>query len=535
MSKQSRHKGKHPDRNPPRKSGFQWEKWLKTHRHIWLPALLGLYFLLGLAHFQTELSTIGDNAQFVVLAKALATGEGFREINSPLQPIHRKFPIGFPALLAIFYPFFHLNPLGYKIVVFLFSILGMGLIYRWFEDEPAVFLFPLLLLLVLNLKIHEYNSLILSEVPFLTFVVLGFVLFREWERRKKHLHFIFALLSFGVAYYLRSAGLVLFPAVIIYLLIRKNYRLVIEGALFAALLVAPWQIWLSTHGGSSYLNQLLMKNPYSPALGKISLAELFTQRLPNNAISYFLTFFPETILPVFKQYQGQQPTLFGLLGFLLSGAVLSGFLLNFWKRWDLKGWYFLGTLGTIALWPEVWASERFIFGIIPLILFYFLYAIHRLSRKLAGKGSPHAFFNFTVATYLVLLLLLHLNFRNPQTIYYSDWQNYRQCARWIKTHTPTEAVVSCRKPYLAYLWSNRRTVGIPRTSNDREVYRRFETNRVTHIIYDLFFWSATTRRYLTPVIQSHRKDFKIVYALKQPDTFVLEFLPGKKFLEPQKE
>ncbi len=508
-----------------------WEKWIGLHRFPLMLVLLGLYLLLGVAHFQTQLSTIGDNAQFVVLAKALATGEGYREINSPHQPFHRKYPIGFPLLLAAFYPVFTLHPLGYKIVIFLISLVGMWLLYRWFEDEPVTLFFPFLLSITLNLKIHEYNSLILSETPFLTAVALGFVWFRKWERHPQLGYFLLGLGSFGMAYYLRSVGVVLFPAVIIYLLVHRRYRWAGIGLLCSLLLLTPWQIWLLIHGGSNYLQQLMMRNPYSPDLGNISLKELFLWRFPKNLSEYLLTFFPETLLPIFKRWQVLYPLPFELLGLLFSYTILSGFVLNFWKRWDLKGWYFLGTLGVIFFWPEVWASERFIFGIIPLILYYFLWALRSFSHRIKLLRRPNAVFFLLTGLYFVVLIYLHSNYHNPQTLYFSDWQNYRECARWIKQNTPPEAVIACRKPYLAYLWSNRRTVGIPRTSDDDKVYRRFEENRVTHLIFDTFYWSNTTVRYLTPVIEAHPEDFEILYLVTNPDTFVMQFLPGKRFLK----
>ena len=45
-----------------------------------------------------------------------------------------------------------------------------------------------------------------------------------------------------------------------------------------------------------------------------------------------------------------------------------------------------------------------------------------------------------------------------------------------------------------------------------------------YVVLDNFFWTATSARYLYPAIMSHPERFKIVYSLRNPDTFILEFL-----------
>ena len=51
-----------------------WPEWLTSHKYKVLLAIIVLYVLLGIVHFQTELSIIGDNAQLLILGKALSGG-----------------------------------------------------------------------------------------------------------------------------------------------------------------------------------------------------------------------------------------------------------------------------------------------------------------------------------------------------------------------------------------------------------------------------------------------------------------------------
>jgi hypothetical protein len=497
--------------------------WLETHKKDVLLLVFIVYVLSGIVHFSTELSTIGDNAQFIILGQSLAEGKGYKPINLPTPTGHTKYPFGFPALLALFYPLFHLNYLGYKIVVFLFSIATFYFLFKWLNSYPVYLLFSFLFLMALNLKYLEYSSLILSETPFLFFLVLGFYYFRQFDKSAKTYHFIIGILSWGIAYYMRTIGIVLFPALFLYLLFRKEYKWVIATILLTIVIITPWQLWTNMHGGISYLKALQMKNPYSPHLGKTSFSEIITQRIPLNFKGYFFSFIPETLFTVFKT---QKFMFRDLLGALLTLSVIAGFLFDFWKKWDLKGWYFLGTMGVVLLWPEVWMGERFLFGIIPLILFYFIYFFYRIIKKSSRseKMQSQLFLGVT-AVLLVLLLIMQFDFTNPQTQYSPDWINYKQAMIWLKHNASPDEVICCRKPYLGYLWSGKKTIGVPAILDQNEMYKIFNSSGVTYLLYDGFYWSSTARRYLGPIIQKNQSDFTIVYALDNPPTYVLKFKP----------
>ena len=65
-----------------------------------VPVLLGVLaaVLCGLL-FSPVLSTIGDNAQYVVLGKSLLAGKGLTHINDPNSKPHTKYPFMFPLML----------------------------------------------------------------------------------------------------------------------------------------------------------------------------------------------------------------------------------------------------------------------------------------------------------------------------------------------------------------------------------------------------------------------------------------------------
>ena len=63
---------------------------------IFVTAALGM----GLLFFDVKLSLSGDNAEFVILGRALAAGKGLVYLNNPALPPGTKYPPGFPTILA---------------------------------------------------------------------------------------------------------------------------------------------------------------------------------------------------------------------------------------------------------------------------------------------------------------------------------------------------------------------------------------------------------------------------------------------------
>ena len=129
---------------------------------------------------------------------------------------------------------------------------------------------------------------------------------------------------------------------------------------------------------------------------------------------------------------------------------------------------------------------------------------------------------FTFLILLIPTLWAQLNFKNPQTQYTPDWRNYFAAAEWVKANTPPETIVACRKPYLFYIRSTRKTVKFKFSKNAREIFDDFRKKKASLLIYDGFFWSGTTRRYLGPVIRKYPARFAVLKEYQNPPTYILK-------------
>src|ERR1700692_3909863 len=77
----------------------EWAFWRVAFVSLCGVALFGTapLYLMSLSSY---LSTEGDNAIYIILAKALATGHGFTNIQGPTPRIESQYPFVFPLLLA---------------------------------------------------------------------------------------------------------------------------------------------------------------------------------------------------------------------------------------------------------------------------------------------------------------------------------------------------------------------------------------------------------------------------------------------------
>jgi len=485
---------------------------------------LSLLIFTTIGHFQAQLSTIGDNAQFLTLAESLVKGRGYEYANFPYSLPSTKYPFGYPFLLAPLFLLFNYHTfIGYKIFSLLLTWGSLYFVYKLFENEKTLLANIVILLTALNLLILEYSSLILSEIPYLFFSLWGLVLFQKWEKNRNIRSFLVALLIIGIAYYMRSIGIVFGGALLLYFAVRKEIKFLLIGSAVLVILALPWNIWTQIHGGSSYFHQLISKNPYSPYLGTVSLSDM-VQRAIFNFKGYFFSYIPDVYLPDFinftrKLSQGQSI----FLGVLLIIPLLVGYFVRLVRKRSLMEFYLLGYMGTLLLWPEVWLTNRFLVGIVPFIIFYFLLGFREIPILLKWQSSiSKPLLQFVFLILLIPTLWGQLNFQNAQTIYTSDWKNYFAAAEWVKNNTSPETIVACRKPYLFYIRSTRKTVKFKFSRKAEEILDDFRKKKVDILIYDGFFRFATTRRYLGPVIRKYPNRFAVLKEYQNPPTYILK-------------
>jgi hypothetical protein len=232
-----------------------------------------------------------------------------------------------------------------------------------------------------------------------------------------------------------------------------------------------------------------------------------------------------------------------VLAHLTLALVFIGLLRVFFSPLRITAIYVMLYAAILIVWPI--ANERRIVNIFPFLALFAIEGLGALVR-LFDHRHPHSFFailrtpgggataglsakrRMLVWVFVAILALPNLWYRYTMpptgTVKGRDWSNFYSCADWVRMNTPSDAVVLNRKQELFYLRSKRRGCMYPFTHDVDKIMEFMRDKKVTHVVYDNFGWTRTTAKYLYPVIASHPDHFRVVYALKGPDTFILEFV-----------
>ena len=513
-----------------------FERFNAVSKWVYLPVLFFTFISFYNQSFDKKVDLNGDNVSYYILSQAIADGEGFTNIHQPQQTAHNHYPPGYPFILATASTLFTDNIDFLKKVNGFFLILSIGLIFFIVLEitENTHLAFVVSLFCILNYHLLRYSVIMMSEVPFLFFstLVLWLLLKTDFEKAiKTNYTFLGLVLVLAATYYIRSTGLALFGGIALFLLIKKHwsYLIGLVGGFIA--LILPWFIRSQSLGGSSYAKQLVRKNPYRPELGTMELSDWFT-RFWENLQRYITREIPSGLFNYIStpQYKEEITTEEWVIGLLILAVILFG-LFRLKRFFYILLFYFGASFAILLLWPDVWYGIRFVLPLIPFLLFLFTYGLQQLFVLIAQLAKNQKF--QTAAFYLPLFLVVFVpSYTEPlekleligKANYTKAYNNYFNLAKWIRINTESDAVTSCRKGQLFYLYSKKPTVGYLNTLNAEELVEDLAEKGVDYVVIDQLGYSSTGR-YLVPAAQKYTAKFQVIQHLKDPDTYLCKFNP----------
>ncbi len=510
-------------------------------------AFIGVYsFILFLTFFKLNKSTFdekldmgGDNAAYYIYGKAIAQGEGYVTVNMAKPQPTNHFPPGYPAMVASVMKVFGDDILTIKNTNRILFILSVFLLFYAFTQMGfnLHLSFGSVFLLLLNHHFLRSSTIMMSEVPFVFFNALCLIsltkvakdpekpLYKDWAL------YILILTSLA-AYYIRTQGIAIVPAVLIYFGFKKEFK---RAAIFLGgfiLGVLPWSI-RNAGTKSSYVSSIYKINPYRPELGEMGIGDLIT-RIGNNFQRYTCIEIPSCSFTFLgsNEYNRTDGYTSGewIVGLVIIGLVLFGIIRN--KKFLMLLLCYLGAnVAIFMLWPDVWFGVRFILPIAPLVIvltgsgaYELIVLLHsKINTKIPKTSLPY-----------ICLLLPLLGFKFTDDIdqvkktaegqYHPAFQRYFDIAEWVKGNTPDSSIVSCRKGNLFYLHADRKVTGFANSLNQQDVIDHLIENSVDYVVVDQLGYSSTGR-YLIPAIQKNPEKFTKVQQLKNPDTYLFKFEP----------
>lgn len=455
---------------------------------------------------------IVDDAWYVLLAKALATGQGYTLINSPTPGITPFYAPAFPALLSIFYrisPNFPANLWLLKLV----SMAGVGwLTFINFNRECEL---PKYVSLGLALATTIYPALVflatssvMSECVYTLLLVAAVLLIERAVRDGKMGWGLKYLLPAGglagLAVLTRPVGLGLIAAAIIYLLKERLPRQALILVAGIAVLVGPWMIYSRRHAPTPaqraeqganivqpYEKQFWQRTPGQPLSGTIT-AEDLPERIWNNlseiakydfgGLAFYSLFRP--LEPGERIRIGSEGRMvsFAVLALALAGYIFVVFFVR--RRLTLAELVVPLSFGVTLLWG--WEQYRLMLPLVPFLLFYILMGAVALAfgyQTLAVDKTGRAqVITMHVAAWMFALVNLYGNYKyidkkyDPVPEYRLQWiRSFDENASFINRSAEIaakDAVIATQNPALFHLLSGRKTVALDDPAGSWETWNR---------------------------------------------------------------
>ena len=449
-----------------------WRRW---------PQFLGFgVFLVGLwAQGDALVGVFYDDGIYVVLAKALATGEGYRNIHLPGSPPGVHYPFLYPAALSLLWrlwPSFPANVALFQLLdsaalaVAAWAIALHARRLEWpaavqYVALPAGFLaFPLLTVVGVRF----------SEPLFLALWATSLLAVDRDDVTERHA--LVAGLLAGLATLTRTIGVAVIGGVVVALWVRRRRRPSITAAVAGGVVLLPWFAWLLAHPGAVDPRIASNYGTYLDAAGQAGILGL----LPgiNLGVLGPLARLALPAVPGAIWY----PLAVLLFGVLLRGAVSA------WRRVPAFALSLAFYVIVVALWP--YASDRFVWILAPWAALLGLGGGWLLWRR----GAPA---RWVVATLAVAVSAGYL----PREAVSLGGRGFVGAAEGISApfrlllpsitaETPPETVVAVSDEALVYLYSGRRAVPSylfrwqgrrtdPLTADESVAY--FCENGVTHL------------------------------------------------------
>ena len=467
-----------------------------------IPAAICLY--LYSAHFRAA-GLFHDDGIYIVNAKSLYEGTGYRIASLPDSPPQTKYPPVFPLILSLIWhinPYFPENIMLMRLFSALCAVLVLPLAWRYLRLKSSYTLLPALLFLsalAFNPYFAFFSGQVMSEVPFTLFSLASIVLFLRYERHGNKTSLYGSLLLATVAFYTRTIGIALFVSFLLWFLCQRRLKSSLWVLTFIFFTTIPWFYWayksapatnsLVTAWYSSYLSWFLMTAqsisydiPFitrhlgiimfrTPAL----LCQSIGVELPSVMFAVFFWFF-----------------------------FLVGMLNQFRRSPSVDTFYLLITFVIVAVWSPGLDTTRFLFPALPVVLFHLMDGIMTVKEDLAALS--HRFRNLVRPLWLIGVAALLAGIfvvgipRTPGlirgTIFNSEplFQCMEEAGKWIDDNTKKGDVIASHLDPLVYLLSGRQAVNVAwgnytaflqdpeKYYNEDDIIGAFKKYRISHLL-----------------------------------------------------
>ncbi len=469
------------------------DQWLKLAAIVAILLFVVIYWM----RLDRVFGMLLDDAWYLLLAKSLATGQGYTLINSPSPGIVPIYPPAFPFLLSLLYRLWPQFPENLSLLKLLsvVSMFGAGLaIYSYYRRERK--LSPLMALAIASATVFcpslvfLATSAVMSESLFLLCLVMTVMLIERGVQGGMEKNLLRCLLPAAffaaLAFLTRSASVAMIAAVILYLLKKRLIKPAIIFVFVVGLIAGPWVIYSRMNAPTPeqmaevnnyivvpYSKQFWQKIAGFEIYGENTLSEIPGRTL-GKAWEIFGTDFGRMfVAPLFEALTTTQNWIeetgnSGLiLSLLLSLLTLLGFFHAVRSEITLAEMAIFFSFLMIVIWPG--ELFRQVLPYLPFLLFYLALSVKGIRSFYPGlKAFAHPQKTMFALLGLILAINLYGNFsyliklfgsplERPATI--RIYEENAEMLKWVRERVSQDGVVATANPPLVHLLTGHKTVG----------------------------------------------------------------------------
>lgn len=410
-----------------------------------------------------------DDGIYVITAKALAQGQGYRLTYLPHAPIQTKYPILYPAILAVFWklwPAFPDNLLLMKWFSLLCGAAAIGLSYlyavRFGYFSRSIAASAGLICATSPIFLY-FSTQTLSEIPFILLVIPALWAFeaqREEPSYGRLGQFLVGVLL-ALPFLCRTVGVTLVVAALVIQYYRS--RTLRWMALGAAVVMLPWVIWMAA--GLGTWNRDPISGYYTDYVswwaamdGALAL-RIIWQNLVNILISSAVV-----SLEGFTNLLRSLHSWAQLFLTIFMGAIPLIVLISKLRTRRLLPFFLMAYFGLILLWP--WYPIRFLVPILPFLVGYFFQGLSNSIRRWKWNKS------YLLAVGLIFLVaanvtLLYQHGQVAEKFLYpystlpkspASWDSFTNIFHWLQTQSQPDDVIASMEDPMIFLYTGRRAI-----------------------------------------------------------------------------
>ena len=435
-----------------------------------------------------------DFALYIAHARNLAEGKPYAATSYVYNPAFAEmsppaYPPGYPVLLAPVYALFGLNFTAMKVLnILLFAAFVLLCPLGFRRQLPPVALVVLTILIAFHPEFWKLRDDIITEMPFLLFLYAALFAMNTWVGPDQPTLSLPRAVGIGVLMFwasaIRTVGILLVPSLLLAELVtyrRVRWRTLLVLGVCLGLKVLQTMVF---GGEGGYLDQVT------------GLATAAVRNLRLNAGAY-LSLWHNGV-----SRWGQ----FGLAA-LVSGLALVGYVVRCCKGATVLEIFPVVYTPVILAWPA-FQGNRFMLPLVPLILFFALVGAITCAEALRPRVVASACVGLgalIAAAYLGTYLQADYG-PLREGIHQAEAQDL---FRFVREHTPPDAVVLFQKPRALALLTDRRGGYGAVSTGEEGLWAALRHLHATYLI--VTHGKHGDSGYLLPVIELH------------PETFTEEF------------